>query len=232
MKKATKKSSRSRKATKSTIKRSSAKRSSGGSAIRTKQGVTENRILMQMARESLKGKWGLAVGAFFVYMLITFVVQQLPFFGFIVSLVISGPLTLGVVLFSLALSRNKQPKFEQIFHGFENFTTALVAYLLMTLFVLLWMLLLIIPGIVAALSYAMTFYIIADDSKIDASQAIKKSKRMMYGYKWKLFCLGLRFIGWALLSILTLGIGFLWFVPYVNISMAKFYDDIKNNSSA
>jgi uncharacterized membrane protein len=100
----------------------------------------------------------------------------------------------------------------------------------MILFILLWTLLLIIPGIIAAISYSMTFYILADDNSIGAMDAIDKSKKMMDGYKWKYFCLGLRFLGWALLCILTLGIGFLWLMPYMQVSMAKFYDDVKANS--
>ena len=60
--------------------------------------------------------------------------------------------------------------------------------------------------------------------------AIDKSKKMMDGYKWKYFCLVLRFLGWALLCILTLGIGFLWLIPYMQVSMAKFYDDVKANT--
>jgi uncharacterized membrane protein len=100
----------------------------------------------------------------------------------------------------------------------------------MILFILLWTLLLIIPGIIAAISYSMTFYILADDNSIGAMDAIDKSKKMMDGYKWKCFCLGLRFLGWALLCILTLGIGFLWLMPYMQVSMAKFYDDVKANS--
>jgi len=99
----------------------------------------------------------------------------------------------------------------------------------MSLFILLWSLLLIIPGIIAALSYSMTFYILADDNSIGAMDAINKSKKMMYGYKWKYFCLGLRFLGWAILCILRLGIGFLWLSPYVHVSVTKFYEDIKEN---
>ncbi|GHT57847.1 hypothetical protein FACS18945_2990 [Bacteroidia bacterium] len=90
-----------------------------------------------------------------------------------------------------------------------------------------WSLLLIIPGIIAAISYSMTFYIIADDPAISAMDAINKSKKMMYGYKMKYFCLSLRFLGWALLCILTLGIGFLWLMPYIQVTFAKFYDDLK-----
>jgi uncharacterized membrane protein len=190
---------------------------------------TENAVLMQMARESLKGKWGLAIGTFVVYILITSVLQVIPVIGLIASLIISGPFALGLAIFSISISRNQDAKLEQIFQGFINFGNALGAYLLMVLFILLWMLLLIVPGIIAALSYSMTFYILADDSSIGPMEAIDKSKKMMYGYKWKLFCLGLRFLGWALLCILTLGIGFLWLFPYMQISMVKFYDDIKVN---
>ena len=90
------------------------------------------------------------------------------------------------------------------------------------------MLLLIIPGIIAALSYAMTYYIIVDNESIGALEAIRQSKEMMRGNKWKLFCLGLRFFGWSLLCLLTLGIGYLWLIPYMAISFAKFYGDISS----
>jgi uncharacterized membrane protein len=73
----------------------------------------------------------------------------------------------------------------------------------------------------------MAFYIMADNKDINGLDAIKKSKAMMYGNKWKLFCLGCRFIGWTLLCILTFGIGFLWLMPYGSTSIAKFYDDIR-----
>ena len=191
---------------------------------------TENVVLMQMARESLVGKWGLAIGTFVLYSLIAGSIQSLPIVGVITSLIISGPFEIGIAFFSLSISRNQDAKLEQIFQGFKNFGTALGAYLLRSLFIFLWTLLLIIPGIIAAISYSMTFYILADDNSIGAMDAIDKSKKMMDGYKWKCFCLGLEFLGWALLCILTLGIGLLWLIPYYHVSMAKFYDDLKANS--
>lgn len=187
----------------------------------------ENAVLMKEAREALSGKWGLAVGAYFMYTLVSCVANAFPKVGGLVSLVISGPLTLGMVIFSLAISRKQNPNFDQVFSGFSRFGTALATYLLVILFTVLWSLLLIIPGIIAAISYSMTFFILAEDNTISPGDAIKKSKKMMYGYKWKFFTLELRFIGWALLSILTLGIGFLWLIPYIQVSVAKFYDDIK-----
>lgn len=188
---------------------------------------TENAILMKMARESLNGRWGLAVGGFFVFMLISMVISFIPIVGSIASIFITGPFMLGLIFFSLSISRNQEAKVGQIFDGFNHFGKALGAYWLMVLFILLWSLLLIIPGIIAAYSYSLMFYILADNPSLTAMEAIDKSKEMMKGYKWKLLFLQLRFLGWALLCVLTLGIGFLWLMPYIQISMAKFYDDLK-----
>lgn len=191
---------------------------------------TTNSTLTQMARESLEGKWGLAVLGTFVYFIVLMGVQLLAEIDpllMIVTLIISGPIALGFITFSLNISRDNDPKVENIFEGFQNFKSAVGAYLLMLLFIFLWMLLLIIPGIIAALSYSMTFYILADDPSISPMDAIDKSKAMMKGNKWKYFLLNLRFLGWALLCLLTFGIGFLWLIPYIQVSIAKFYDDIK-----
>ena len=187
---------------------------------------TENRDLMTQARDTLRGKWGLAIGTTVVYWIISMAPNFVPFFGGIISFVITGPLMLGFCIFFLSLSRNQDATLSQLFEGFSRFGTAFCAYLLQTIFVFLWMLLLIIPGIIAALSYAMTYYIISDNESIGALDAITASKEMMRGNKWKLFCLGLRFIGWSLLCLLTLGIGYLWLTPYMATSFAKFYDDI------
>lgn len=185
---------------------------------------------MKQARESLSGKWGLAVGAVLVYMVITGVLQSIPKIGPLAGLLVGGPMALGLVIFSLALSRNMGPKFEQIFEGFKRYGISLRTYLLIVIFTLLWSLLLIVPGIIAALSYSMAMYIISENESMGAKEAIERSKKMMYGNKWKLFCLHLRFIGWGLLSILTLGVGFLWLIPYMQISTAKFYDDLKKGA--
>lgn len=187
----------------------------------------ENLVLMQHARESLKGKWALAIGTFIVYGLITSVMGSLEAPYSLVSLLVGGPFALGLAAFSLNLSRGGDARLEQIFQGFNRFSTALGAYLLMLLYITLWTLLLIVPGIIAALSYSMTFYILCDNTGIGAEEALQKSKKLMDGYKLKLFYLWLRFFGLSLLCILTLGIGFLWLIPFIHVSMAKFYDDIR-----
>ena len=182
---------------------------------------------MANARDSLRGSWGLAIGAQVVYFLVFCVVGLFPVIGTIATYIIVGPMTVGGVRFTLAVSRKERPEIGQLFSGFDRFGNNLVAYLLQTIFVALWTLLLIIPGIIAALSYSMTYFIIAEDSSISASEAIRKSKKMMKGNKWKLVCLGFRFTGWFLLAMLSFGIGFLWVGPYMYVSYAQFYDDLK-----
>lgn len=193
---------------------------------------TTNSTLMQMARTSLEGKWGLAVLGFFYMLAVSIgasLLSEIDPLLEIVSLILAGPIGLGAAIFSLRISRGQEAKSNDIFEGFNNFKTSLGAYLLMILFIILWALLLIIPGIIAAFSYSMTFFIIADDPSIAPMEAIDKSKAMMKGNKWKYFVLNLRFLGWAILSVLTFGIGFLWLIPYIQVTIAKFYDDIKQD---
>ena len=193
--------------------------------------MMENKELMAEARASLSGNWGLAVGTFLVFMIIVGSIQLIPTIGDVLFLFIAGPMSVGISMFSLSLSRNENARLEQIFEGFRNYGTVLGAYLLMAVFIILWALLLIIPGIIAAIAYSQTFYILAEDDTIGSMEALRKSKEMMNGYKWKYFCLGLRFIGWVLVCVLTLGIGVLWLSPYIQVSYAKFYEDLKTNQT-
>jgi uncharacterized membrane protein len=196
---------------------------------------TTNVDLMRAGRESLKGNWGVAIVTFLIYTLLTSTSgslrasDSLLTISATITLIIVGPLALGAAIFSLSLARGKEARLEQIFLGFNNFSTAFITYLLILVYVLLWTLLLIIPGIIAALGYSMTFYILVDDPLIKPQDALRKSKSMMNGYKEKLFYLCLRFFLLSILCILTLGIGFLWLIPYFHVTMAKFYDDIKGN---
>ncbi len=194
-------------------------------------GQTPNAELMRQARERLRGKWGAAIG-FCVLMVLVSLTGAIPFVGGIISLVISGPIALGQAIFFLSLTRRGNTNVGMLFEGFKNFGNALAAYILMAIFVFLWSLLLIIPGIIAQLAYSQTYYILANDKKVDALEAIRQSKKMMYGHKWKYFCLGLRFFGWMLLCILTLGIGLLWLYPYMFASYARFYDDLHGRATA
>ena len=111
--------------------------------------------------------------------------------------------------------------------GFKPYWRNLWVYLLMTLKIFLWSLLLIIPGLVKSFSYAMTPYIIVENPDMNAGEAIRRSSEMMKDHKLELLWLYLSFIGWMILSILTIGIGFLWLIPYIQTAQASFYEDLK-----
>ena len=135
-------------------------------------------------------------------------------------------LTVGFSAFCLNISRGLEAGPGTLFDGFGNFLRLLWLNVLIGIFVFLWSLLFVIPGIIMSYAYAMTPYIMNDRPDLDASDCIHESRVMMKGYKWKLFCLDLSFIGWALLCILTLGIGFLLLAPYVDASKAAFYESL------
>lgn len=88
--------------------------------------------------------------------------------------------------------------------------------------------LLIVPGIIKSLSYALAPYILAENPELTANQAINKSMAMMKGYKMQLFLISLGYALLSLLSIVALGIPLLWLYPYYQVVMAKFYEEVKS----
>lgn len=193
-------------------------------------GFIENSELNRRARASLSGKWGLGVGITLINILLTQLLSNLiPVLGPMMVFIITGPLTVGISLVFLNIARGYQADVGQMFEGFKIFGQALAAYFLILVFTILWTLLFIIPGIIAGISYSMTYFIIVDNPGIESSAAIGLSKEMMRGYKWQYFFLGFRFLGWMLLSMLTLGIGLLWVIPYMNTSYAHFYEMVRRN---
>lgn len=146
--------------------------------------------------------------------------------GFIVSALVGGPLELGVSACFLKLVREQHVEIGNMFDGFKNFVKGFVLQLINSIFIALWSLLFVIPGIIKAYSYSMSFYILADNPEMEANAARIKSMEMMRGYKWRLFCLDLSFIGWCILCILTLGILTLWVSPYHSAARAEFYQNL------
>jgi hypothetical protein len=258
-----------------------------------------NQELMRMARESLKGKWGLAIGMSLVWFLIWVIltmIQSTPTFiamhhgsmashgqGLIspmknaiplpyrvasisiriLQALISGAFTVGFFSFYLNLVRSLKPKLSDLFSGFRIFWKSFFALFLVGIFSIFWIFLFQIPAfalsgilvhqfkpapwiawitvpsflicMIAAISfiysYAMTFFVLADDHATGPLKAIRQSKGMMKGRKLKLFYLQLRFLGWFLLALLTLMIGGLWVGVYYHAALAHFYDDLRSKSS-
>lgn len=142
------------------------------------------------------------------------------------SFLIAGPLELSLSIVSLNAVRGFELKIETIIEGFHDFVRALVLYLLIGIFVFLWSLLFVIPGIVMSYAYSMSYFIMRDNPNMSANEARKLSIEIMRGNKWRLFCLQFSFIGWFILSMFTLGILLLWVVPYYRTAMACFYTSL------
>lgn len=142
-------------------------------------------------------------------------------------LVVGSNVSVGYYKFNLNLVDSRTaPEIRTLFSYFWNWRTNLAASLLQALFVFLWSLLFVIPGIIAGYNYAMTGYILAENPELSARAAIEKSKSMMYGNRWRLFCLRFSFIGWDILCMLTLGIGYLWLTPYKQAAEAAFFREV------
>ena len=109
----------------------------------------------------------------------------------------------------------------------KNYWHKVWGMFLMDLFIFLWSLLFIIPGIIKSFSYAMTPFILEENPELSANEAIDRSRAMMKGHKFDYFWLLLSFIGWGFLCIFTLGIGLLWLTPYMQTAVASFYEDVK-----
>lgn len=188
-----------------------------------------NYELRAAARESLSGNWTYPVLATLIYLAISITCNFIPYVSFLIAIFIIKPLAYGLAITMLKFFRGeKEYVVENMFSIFSDYPRILGTILLQFVYIFLWSLLLLIPGLIKMYSYAMTFYILHDNPEIGAEEAICRSMKMMDGHKWRLFCLHLSFIGWWLLCILTLGIGTLWLAPYTQNSTAAFYEDLKN----
>ena len=124
----------------------------------------------------------------------------------IYSLLVTGAMDLGLTLFFLAMFRRQIVGIGDVFLGFERYGKALGLFLFQGLFIVLWSLLFIVPGIIAAIRYSQAFFILADDPNKGIRQCMDESKMMMRGNKAKYFCLSLSFIGWGILASIPAGV--------------------------
>ncbi len=216
--------------------------------------------LKENAKKSLKGNWGQAILVLVILGLISLAVSCIGFFGnnvnlndpktiqaildgttsvisptqvisYVLSILVSAFLTLGSVSFYMKLSRNEKVTYKELFSKTSLWLLYIGVSIMTAIFIGLWSLLLIIPGIIASYKYSMVNYIMVDNPEIGVFEAIRKSKEMMYGHKLDYFVLHLSFIGWALLAGLTFGILLLYVIPYMNTTCANFYYSIKDEKA-
>jgi len=202
------------------------------------------------ARAALQGKWGVAVLVGFVANILSggvgisnsgsvgmegyldfndhnFWILGLTIMlaSVILSLLIGGAVQMGRAHFNTKLIKGQDVRFGDLFSQFYRLGSCIWMNLVVGFFVFLWTLLLIIPGIIASYSYAMVPYLMAEFPDLSVMDALRESKRLMQGNKWRLFCMEISFIGWILLGSLAF-IGFLWVNPYMDAARAAFYMDV------
>lgn len=211
--------------------------------------------LKREARAALKGKWGEGVLLVFVLLLFAFLCDlpggyyqishpgyqqdmmnygiQWSFLKFVIPtsllwIFVFYPLAVGASnSWRVILDGDKDLVDNAFKLGFGNYFHNIGGLLLMIILIFLWSLLLLIPGIIKSFAYAMTPFVLVDNPELSCYEAIKRSQELMKGNKWRYFLLALSFLGWILLGILSLGIGFFWIIPYIETTTAAFYYDIK-----
>ncbi len=197
----------------------------------------DRRAIKNLANERIEGNIGILFVINILITVISFlatgVIGIVPYVGTVASvLFVTAPFELSYVCIYLGLADGIQPKLKDAFAGFEDYFAAFKVYLLMTVYVLLWSLLLIIPGIIKAYSYSMSMYILAENKGMSAKEALAKSEQLMRGHKMDYFVLELSFIGWGILSLLTFGFAGIWAVPYMQTSFAIFYKKLKQQEAS
>ena len=212
-----------------------------------------NSAIRQEVLALMKGNWGSAVGVTIVLYLIIYAIALV---SLLLGMFVGGPidepgetilgqvfslLTTFLLVYPIAFASIKM--FLHFVRGehklyvgglFKCFSKpyygkSIGVFLLISIFTFLWALLLIVPGIIKALSYSLAPFILADNPELSANQAIDQSMKMMKGHKMDLFLMMLGYMGFTMLSILALGIPLLWVVPYYQAVLAKFYEEVKSN---
>ena len=144
--------------------------------------------------------------------------------GLAIKIFLANPVNVGGCAFFTSNAENAPAPFGLMKTGFQNYGHTFMTLLLRDVYLMLWCLLLLIPGIIKAYSYRMVPYILADNPDMPANEVITRSREMMDGNKWQAFVLDLSFLGWVLLGILTLGLGLLfWSAPYMQSTYAALY---------
>lgn len=198
------------------------------------------------ARAALAGKWNACAVMALLYLLaITIAVSlelwRLPvgtagltimhpvatLLYFIVLIFGVTIVALGLMFVFLDVSRGADPKIETMAEPAKSYWRYIATNLVVSIYVTLWMMLLFIPGIIKAISYSQTFFIMRENPEMGINDAISQSMKMMKGHKMDYFLLNLSFLGWTILGFLALGVGLIWVIPYIQTAAGAFYDELK-----
>jgi len=203
----------------------------------------DREFLKNNAKEQLRGKWKLAIVTLLIFTILESINSSLSLLERLDFIKVNSTVTLGITIFiylfegvfrfgvcrfTLNIATDKEKaSFNDAFSGFRIYFKTLMLDLIIIICVAIGLLLLIVPGIIIILMFSQAFYILCEDNNKGILQCLDESSKMMKGYKWDYFVLMLSFIGWDLLAIVTLSIGYIGLNPYKETTYANYYLGLK-----
>lgn len=151
------------------------------------------------------------------------------FISIVVSLV-AVVLSAGYILYAMNVRKGLETPYSTMFDGFLFVGKIILLQIVISIFVFLWSLLFIIPGIIAGYRYRFALYNLCENPEMGVMEALNMSKAQTRGHKWELFVLDLSWIGWNILCALTLGILSIWITPYIQQTDIGYFQAIKEMS--
>jgi len=162
-----------------------------------------------------------------VYAIVLGVPPELNTYGEWLSLLLAGPLNLGLCMYFLKISNSESPGIENIINGFQPLLQVLLLYFVSSLLIVLGLLLFILPGIVLSMGFSMSYYIMAEQQDVTFVEALQKSWDLTQDHKMDLFLLNIRFIPWYVLGLLCLVVGVFVVIPWHQTTLALVYKEFK-----
>lgn len=199
----------------------------------------ENSEIIRESKSILRGNYGKVIFPFLIVIIVNNLLSSAEVYqnlfsiseiesgviSLAITVLITFPLSVGVASYSISITNDLFDS-NKLFDGFKIFVKSAVAGLIYYLVIILGFVLLIVPGIYAALTFSQVFYIISQNNDIGIKEAFKQSSTMMKGHKWQLFKLIIRYAFYLILSVFTLFIWALWLIPQMNVSFAIFFREL------
>ena len=199
----------------------------------------ENSEIIRESKSILRGNYGKVIFPFLIVIIVNNLLSSAEIYqnlfsiseiesgviSLAITVLITFPLSVGVASYSISITNDLFDS-NKLFDGFKIFVKSAVAGLIYYLVIILGFVLLIVPGIYAALTFSQVFYIISQNNDIGIKEAFKQSSTLMKGHKWQLCKLIIRYAFYLILSVFTLFIWALWLIPQMNVSFAIFFREL------
>jgi len=183
--------------------------------------------LMRESREKLNQHWLIAAFICFIYGLLLGVPSELNTYGNFLSLLLAGPLQLGMSIYFLNIYYNKPASVENLIDGFKPLLKVLLLYFAISIMTLIGLIFFVIPGITIAIGLSMSYYIFIEEQELTIEEILKKSWNLTQGYKMEILILHLRFVPWYLVGIICFFVGIFFIIPWHQLTLVNYYDYLK-----